>query len=130
MTVPPDAFAIQGAFLSIKQGDKTERVAVGMGLGSAEVKTQVRARLQTPGEAVLVSEFETNTTLGENIGAAAPAAAGMNPAAAAGRATITDRKKNVSAYASKTADAAAKQIESVMAGLGWIKLDDKGKVTQ
>jgi len=68
--------------------------------------------------------------VGENLGAAAPAAAGLNPAAAAGRATITDRKKNVSAYASKTADAAARQITSVMAGLGWIKLDDKGKVVQ
>jgi hypothetical protein len=52
----------------------------------------------------------------------------MNPAAVAAKSTITDRKKTLNAYASKTADASAGEILKAMAGQGWIKLNDKGEV--
>jgi len=130
MVAPDDALMIQGSFISLKQGDKTERVAVGMGTGSAEVRAKVQVHLKTAQESVLFSEFETKTTLGKNVGAGVPMAVGMNPAAAAGRATISDRKKTIDAYSSKTGDAAAKAIISMMARQGWVKVDDKGNVVK
>jgi hypothetical protein len=46
----------------------------------------------------------------------------------AAKSTITDRRKTLNAYASKTADASAAEILKTMASQGWIKLSDKGEV--
>jgi hypothetical protein len=120
VTPGANTLAIRGTFLDVKEGEKTERVAVGMGAGSAEVQTKVDVHYKTPTDSVVFSAFQTDTTLSKNIGAGAPIAAGMNPAAAGARATVGDRKKNVHAYAEKTADAIAKQVAESMAGMGWI----------
>ena len=125
-----DCLIVTGSFLSLKQGVKTERVVVGVGAGSAEVRSHVQVQLQTPKGPILISEFETSTTMAKNVGAGVTTAAGLNPAMAATRSTVSDRKKTVNAYASKTGEAAAKQIRSAMAGLGWVKVDDKGKPVQ
>jgi Domain of unknown function (DUF4410) len=125
-----DSLVIQGTFASLRQGDKTERSTVGMGLGSAEVQTKIDVRLKTPSEAVLLSQFRTETTAAKNVGGAAPAAAGMNPAAVATKSVVTDRKKTLNSYVTKTADASAKEITKLMADQGWIKLDDKGEVVE
>jgi hypothetical protein len=130
MVPSANTLVVKGSFASIKQGVKTERVVVGMGTGSAQVNTHVKVELQLPQRTVLVSEFETRTTEAENLGAGVTTAAGLNPAVAAGKSTITDRKKTVTAYASKTADAAAKQIREAMAGLGWVAPDDNAKIAQ
>jgi len=121
----PNTLAIQGNFLSVKQGEKTERVAIGMGAGSAEVKTKVEAQYAAPDKPVLISEFQTSTTLSQNLGAAEPVVAGANPAAAAAKATVGDRKKNVAAYSQRTADAIAKQITDQMTALGWVSSGKK-----
>jgi Domain of unknown function (DUF4410) len=128
VTLPADALVIKGEFLAVKEGDKVQRVALGMGPGSAEVKTKVEVNLGQTNDPVKVSTFQTDTTVSENVGAGAPIAAGVDPAAAVAKSTVSDRKKTVKAYASKTADAAAKQITSTMAELGWIKVDSKGDV--
>ena len=120
-TIPPEnTLIVKGSFASLKQGVKTERVVVGMGSGSAAVSTHVQVLFKAPQEDVLISEFETQTTVAKNVGAGVSTAAGLNPAVAAGKSTITDRKKTVDAYASKTADAAATQIQRAMAGMGWV----------
>jgi hypothetical protein len=41
---------------------------------------------------------------------------------------VTDRRKTLNSYVSKTADASPKEITELMAPQGWIKLDDKGEV--
>ena len=123
-----NSLVIQGSFLSLRQGTKTERVVVGMGTGSAELQAKVDVRLKTPDESVVLSQFQTETTPAKNMGAGVPVAAGLNPAAAAAKSTIGDRKKTLYAYASKTADASANEIMKAMASQGWIKLDDKGNV--
>jgi hypothetical protein len=41
---------------------------------------------------------------------------------------VGDRRKTVNAYASKTADATAKEIIKSMAAQGWVKTDDKGEL--
>jgi hypothetical protein len=123
-----NSLVVQGSFLSLRQGMKTERVVAGMGTGSAALQAKVDVRLKTSTDVVLLSQFQTETTKAKNIGAAAPVAAGLNPAAVAAKSTIADRKKTLNAYASQTADASATEILKAMAGQGWIKLDDKGEV--
>jgi hypothetical protein len=119
---------VQGTFVALHEGDKTERVTVGMGAGAAGVQTKIDLRLKTPTDAVLVSQFQTETTAAKSLGTAAPVAAGLDPAAVAAKSAIADRKKTLSHDVSKTADVSAKQITKVMADQGWIKLNDKGEV--
>jgi Domain of unknown function (DUF4410) len=127
---PPsnNAMVIEGSFTSLKQGNKTERDTIGMGTGSADVQTRVDVHIKTPTDSVLLSQFQTNTTAAQNVGSAVPVAAGVNPAAAVAKSTVGDRRKTVNAYASKTADAAAKEIIQSMAAQGWVKTNDKGEV--
>jgi hypothetical protein len=127
--IPSDnTLAVQGSFVALKQGDKAERSTVGMGAGSANVQTKVDLHLKTPPNAVLVSEFQTDTIPASNIGGAVPVAAGADPAAIAVKSKVMDRKKTLDAYASKTADVMAEEIAKAMAKQGWIKLNDKGEV--
>jgi hypothetical protein len=127
---PDNTLSIQGAFTSLKQGDKAERSTIGMGAGSADVQAKVDVHLKTTSDAVLLSQFQTDTKPGANVGGAVPAAAGMNPAAVAVKSKVTDRKKTLDTYTAKTADAMAAEITKQMAKQGWIKLDDKGEVVQ
>ena len=48
-TAPSDnSLVVQGSFLALRQGMKTERVVVGMGTGSAALQAKVDVRLKTP----------------------------------------------------------------------------------
>ncbi|HTZ57661.1 MAG TPA: DUF4410 domain-containing protein, partial [Acidobacteriaceae bacterium] len=123
---PDNAMAVQGSFTSLKEGSKAERDSIGMGAGGAQVQTKVDVHLKTSSNNILLSQFQTDTSAAKNAGAALPAAAGLNPAAAVAKSTITDRKKTLDAYASKTADATAREIYKSMAAQGWIKTNDKG----
>jgi hypothetical protein len=128
-TTPTDnAMVIQGSFTSLKQGDKAERDTIGMGAGSADVQTKVDVHIKTPSDSVLLTQFQTDTKPAENVGSAVPIAAGLDPAAAVAKSTIGDRRKTVNAYASKSADAAAKAIIKSMAAQGWVKTNDKGEL--
>ena len=128
-TPPSDnALMIQGSFTSVKQGNKTERDTIGLGAGAADVATKVDVHMKTPTDSVLFSQFTTDTTAAKNAGSVVPVAAGLNPAAAVAKSTVGDRRKNVNAYASKTADATAKEIIKSMAAQGWVKTNDKGEL--
>jgi Domain of unknown function (DUF4410) len=130
-TTPPDnTMLVQGSFTSLKQGTKAERDTIGMGSGSADFETKVDVHLKTPADTILLSQFQTDTRAGANTGSALPMAAGLDPAAAVTKSTITDRRKTLNAYASKTADATAKEIFKSMAAQGWIKTNDKGEVAE
>jgi Domain of unknown function (DUF4410) len=130
-TAPSDnAMIVQGSFASLKEGTKAERTTIGMGTGSADVETKVDVHLKTPSDTILLSQFQTNTKAAKNAGSALPMVAGLNPAAAVTKSTVTDRKKTLNAYASKTADATAKEIFKSMAAQGWIKTNDKGEVAE
>jgi len=125
-----NAMVIQGTFSSLHEGNKTERDTVGMGIGSAEVQTKVDVHLKTVADNVLLSQFQTDTRAAKGTGSLVPVAVGMSPAAAVTKSTITDRKKTLNAYASKTAEATAKEILKSMAAQGWIKTNDKGETEQ
>jgi hypothetical protein len=125
---PANTMVIQGSFTSLKEGNKTERDMIGMGAGGADVQSKVDVHLKTPSGTVLLSQFQTDTKAAKNVGSAVPVAAGLNPAAAVARSTVGDRRKTANAYASKTADATAKEIFNSMAAQGWITTNDKGEV--
>jgi hypothetical protein len=128
-TAPSEgSLVVQGTFVALHEGTKGERVTVGMGLGSATVQTKIDVHLKTPAEAVLLSQFQTETTVTKNVGAVAPAAAGLDPAAVAAKSVVTDRKKTLHHDVVRTSDASAKEITKLMAAQGWIKLVDKGEV--
>ncbi|MEA3007904.1 MAG: hypothetical protein QOI94_3173 [Acidobacteriaceae bacterium] len=128
-TPPSDnALMVQGSFTSVKEGNKTERDTIGMGAGGADVQTKVDVHMKTPADSVMFSQFTTDTKAAKNMGSAVPVAAGLNPAAAVAKSTVGDRRKNVNAYASKTADATAKEIIKSMAAQGWVKTNDKGEL--
>ena len=130
-TVPSaHQMVVQGEFTSLKEGNKTERDTIGMGTGSADVVTSVEVHLKTAAETVLLSQFQTDTKAAQNVGSVVPVAVGLNPAAAVAKSTVGDRRKNLNAYASKTADAAAKEIFKSMAAQGWIKTNDKGQIAE
>jgi hypothetical protein len=122
--------AIQGTFTSLKEGTKIERDTVGMGTGSANVQTTVDVHVKKGDDSVLLSHFSTDMKPGANTGSLVPVAAGLDPAAVVAKSTVMDRRKTLNAYASKTADATAKEIIKSMAAQGWIKTDDKGKVAE
>ena len=125
-----DQMLIQGSFTSLKEGNKAERDTIGMGAGGADVQAKVDVHVKTTSETVLLSQFQTDTKTAQNVGAIVPVAAGLNPAVAVTKSTVTDRRKTLNAYASKTADATAKEILKAMAAQGWIKINDKGKLAE
>jgi hypothetical protein len=130
-TLPSDnAMVVQGSFTSLKEGNKTERDTIGMGAGGADVETKVDVHIKTPADTVLLSQFQTDTKTAKNVGAAVPVVAGLNPAVAVTKSTVTDRRKTLNAYASKTADATAKEIFKSMAAQGWVKTNDKGELAE
>jgi Domain of unknown function (DUF4410) len=129
-TAANNEMAIQGSFTSLKEGTKAERDTVGMGLGSANVQTNVDIHVKNGDDMVLFSQFTTDMKPGANTGSVVPVAVGLDPAAVVAKSTVMDRRKTLNAYASKTADATAKQILKSMAGQGWIKLNDKGEVAE
>jgi hypothetical protein len=128
-TPPSDnSMLVQGSFTALKEGNKTERDSIGMGAGGADVETKVEVHVKTPSDSIMFSQFTTDTKTAKNVGSAVGVAAGLNPAAAVAKSTVGDRRKNANAYASKTADATAKQIIKAMAEQGWVKTNDKGEV--
>jgi Domain of unknown function (DUF4410) len=125
-----NTLVIKGSFTSLREGNKTERDTVGMGAGSAAVESKVDVHLKTASDTLLLSQFQTDTRAAKGTGSLLPAAAGMNPAGAVAKSTITDRKKTLNAYATSTADATAKEILKSMAAQGWVKTNDKGEIVQ
>jgi hypothetical protein len=128
MTAAANQMVVQGSFTSLKEGHKAERDTVGMGLGSANVQTNVDVHVKSGQDMVLLSQFTTDMKPGTNTGSVVPVAAGLDPAAVVAKSTVMDRRKTLNAYASRTADATAKQIFKSMAAQGWIKTNDKGEV--
>jgi hypothetical protein len=127
-TASDNQMVVQGSFTSLKEGTKAERDTVGMGLGSANVQTNVNVHVKSGQDMVLLSQFSTDMKPGTNTGSVVPVAAGLDPAAVVAKSTVMDRRKTLNAYASKTADATAKEILKSMAAQGWIKTNDKGEV--
>jgi hypothetical protein len=61
---------IDGQFTSIDEGNRTERVIIGLGVGRSDVKTYIQIYDARGGKRVLVGQFEVDAKSGEKPGMA------------------------------------------------------------
>lgn len=115
---------VEGHFLSIDEGNRTERVVIGLGMGRTDVQTEV----QVYQSARLVEQFEIDAKSGRKPGAAetmgvGAAAGNLAVAASASGAVAVGSESfsaNVEADASRTAKKLAKQLAVFFVRQGWI----------
>ena len=122
------ALVIEGQFVSIDQGNRTERVVVGLGVGGSDMQTRVQVYTTTPNGLEQVQDFATNVASGYKPGMAETmgvgAAAGTLAASAAvgtglGVASETF-SASVNAEAKRTAKAVAERLQTYFVEQGWI----------
>jgi hypothetical protein len=117
MGTPPqegDDLVIEGHFLSIDEGNRTERAVIGLGMG----RTDVQAEVQIYQNARLVEQFETEAKSGRKpgmaetmgVGAAAGTLATTAVVSAAAAVGSEAFSANVEADASRTAKKLAQQL--------------------
>ncbi len=120
--VPNKTLIIHGNFTDINQGNRSQRIMIGFGMGASDVRAHVIVSLKTDAQTVVVSEFTTDASSGKKPGAGATMGVGSAATVAAGAATHStqDKKGLVTAEASSMAKKIAKQIIHVMSSQQWI----------
>jgi len=120
--------AISGQFVAIDEGNRAERVVIGLGAGRSDVRTAVQVAELIPEGRRLVESFEVDAKSGRKPGAAETmgvgAAAGHVAASAAVTAAGTVAAEafgdNVEADAERTAAKIATVLQSLFQREGWI----------
>lgn len=118
---------IEGHFLSIDEGNQTERVIIGFAAGRTDVKALVEVYDARGGRRILVRELETDAKSGYKPGMAvtmgAGAAAGhlaTSAAVSVGATALSETMSaTVEADASRTAKAIAKRLKDYFNSQGW-----------
>ncbi len=119
---------IEGQFLSIDEGNRTERVIIGFGLGRSDVKTNVQLYDATATGRRVVEKFTTDAKSGRKPGMAVFVGAGALAGHAAvstlvsGGVSAASEKfsANVEADAKRTAKEIAKRLGEFFVQQGWI----------
>jgi hypothetical protein len=119
---------IEGQFLSIDEGNQTERVIIGFGLGRTDVKTNVQVYDSAAQGRRAVEKFTTDAKSGRKPGMAVFVGAGalMGHAAVStvvsGGVSAASEKfsANVEADAKRTAKEIAKRLGQFFVQQGWI----------
>jgi hypothetical protein len=126
--VTGNVLTIEGQFMSIDQGNQTERVVIGLGMGRTDVKTMVQVYDARGGGRILAAQFETDAKSGYKPGAAetmgAGAAAGHLVTSAAvtvgGTAVSETIGATVEADAERTAKNIVTKLKAYYVMQGWI----------
>ncbi len=130
---PADAnntLQIKGQFISIDEGNQTERVVIGLGLGRTDVKTLTQVYDYRNGSNILVNQFGINAKSGDKPGAAETMGAGavaghlvVSAVVSSGVAVGSEAfSANVDADADRTAKKIAVQLKDLFLTEGWIPL--------
>jgi len=131
---PPPAkgntLEIKGQFISINEGDQTERVVIGLGLGRTDVKTLTQVYEHRNGANILVNKFGINAESGRKPGAAETMGAGaigghlaISAVVSSGVAVGSEAfSANVDADADRTAKKIATQLKDLFLTEGWIQM--------
>jgi hypothetical protein len=120
--------AISGQFLAIDEGNRAERVVIGLGAGRSEVRTAVQVAELFPEGRRLLDSFEIDAKSGMKPGAAETMGAGavaghlavsaaVSAAGAVGAEAFGD---DVAADADRTASKVASALQDFFARQGWI----------
>ena len=120
--MPPDgSLAVQGDFLAINEGNRTRRMAIGLGAGASEVAAHVECYLKQPGENVMVNEFKATSESSRKPGAAETVGAGAAPEVATAVSGATEMKQNAEGDTGRMAKAVAREIAKTFAAQGWVE---------
>lgn len=123
-----NAVLVEGQFLSIDEGNRTERVVVGLGAGRSSVRTDVQIYEARGTQLVRLADFMTDAKSGYKPGAAETmgmgAAAGDLAVSAAVTAVGTVASEalgvNAQADARRTAADVAEKLKAYFVQQGWI----------
>lgn len=117
---PPDnSLAVQGEFLEIDEGNRTRRMAVGLGAGASTVQANVKCYIKQPEKKVMLTEFQATSKSSRKPGAAETAGVGAAPAVAVAASGATEHKQSAEGDTERMAKAVAKQITKALAAQGW-----------
>jgi hypothetical protein len=120
--LPPDnSLAVQGDFLVIDEGNRTRRMAIGLGAGASKVVTHVECYLKQPERNVMFSEFKATSKSSRKPGAAETMGVGAAPEAAAAVSGATEVKQGAEGDTKRMAKAVAKEITKTLMSRGWIE---------
>jgi len=127
--VPDSVALVRGQFLSINEGNRTERVVIGLGAGRTDVQAQVQLYAVKGSERKLLESLEVDAkssrapgmaeTMG--MGAATGNLAAAAVVGAGGHAAGEEFGANVEDDASRAAKAIAGELKKVFAREGWIE---------
>jgi hypothetical protein len=109
---------IRGDFTTVKQGNKTARVMIGLGRGASDVQAHVVITLITADSPILLSEFNVNAASSKKPGAVETMGVGVAASAAAD--TAVDGKATVEGDTSRIAKAVAKALTNIMIARQWM----------
>jgi hypothetical protein len=124
----PDDIVLRGYFVSVDEGSATQRVLVGFGAGSAELKTAVEAYQMTAHGLRPLARAEVKSGGGKLPGVVVPVAvvaATANPiglvvgGVAKGTGEVTG-SETIEGAAKRTADEIAAQLKTAAEEQGWI----------
>jgi hypothetical protein len=129
---PEDSVVISGYFIDINQGNRAQRLVIGLGAGQATVDTQVYVRQRMRHGWKDVVDFTTHADSGAmpgaaiTMGAGAAASGGVTAGMAAANAGLSGVKayrSQVDQMAGRSANRAADTLSQVFAQQGWIPPD-------
>lgn len=118
---PDNSLAVQGDFLAIDEGNRTRRMAIGLGAGASKVVAHVECYLKQPDKNVMLSEFKATSKSSRKPGAAETMGAGAAPEAAAAVGGVTELKQGAEGDTDRMSKAVAKEITKTLTAQGWIK---------
>ena len=121
------AVLIKGQLISIDEGNRTERVVIGLGAGRSDVRADVQVYESTTTGRELIDQIEVNAKSGltpgmaETMGAGAVAGHLLVSAAVGGGLHVVSESvgANVVADADRAAKGIAKQLAGLFAAQGW-----------
>jgi hypothetical protein len=126
--VTGNILAIKGQFISIDEGNRTERVVIGLGLGRTDVKAMIQVYDYDNGAQTLACQFETDAKSGRKPGMAETMGVGAatghlaTSAAVGGGLTVASEalSATVEADADRAASKIAGQLKAYFRAQGWM----------
>ena len=129
---PPQALMLSGAFMDLDEGNRLQRMVIGLGAGQSKIATRFQLVSSANGTYQTLARFETHANSGEMPGAAITMGAGAaaQGGATAGMAAANVAASGVKAYRTamdpmldRTADKAIVTLSQYFGSQGWIPPD-------
>jgi hypothetical protein len=130
MVVPPNSLIISGAFIDVDQGNRTEQLVIGFGLGGSSIDTRMRVQYYSDGIYRTLGDFAAHTDSGElpgaamTMGAGAAAQGGLTIGTALASAALTGGRayeSSLDPMIDRIADKSVVTLSQFFAQEGWIQ---------